>query len=258
MIAANRDEFYRRRAARLAWWEGGEVLAGRDLGFASPLSRLLQFLHLQSRSELGTWLGVNRAGKFAAITNYREPGKEDRNARSRGLLVSSFLKSQMSADTYASELQSSAHLYNGFNLLFGDIHTIYYFSNRSGQPAIRLKPGTYALSNALLDTPWYKVQKIKAEFSRLRYPIAAESLFEIFADSRPAADEEVQQTGLPQKIEKALSPPFIRLPGYGTRATSVLKFSSDGKIEFSERTYKRGVARGERKFVFKIQAMKQS
>lgn len=252
LIAANRDEFYRRKAAPLGWWQGGEVLAGRDLGYASPLLRLARYLRLSKLPDLGTWLGVNRAGKFAAITNYREPGKENKNARSRGLLVSSFLESGRSAEAYAAELQRSAGEYNGFNLLFGDTNAVYYFSNRSDGTTVNLRPGTYALSNALLDRPWHKVQKIKAEFSRLRNPIAPGSLFEIFADGTPAADAEVQQTGLPLAIEKALSAPFIRLPGYGTRVTSVLQFKANGEIEFSERTYRRGNARGDRKYVFKV------
>lgn len=253
LIAANRDEFYRRRAAQLDWWPGLDVLAGRDLGYASPLLRLTNYLRLSESPNLGTWLGVNRAGKFAAITNYREPGKENKNARSRGLLVSSFLESRMPAEVYAVELQRSAGEYNGFNLLFGDTNAVYYFGNRGDGAAIKLSPGTYALSNALLDTPWYKVTKIKSEFSRLRHPITPGQLFPIFADDTPAPEGEVQQTGLAPAIEKGLSSPFIRLPGYGTRVTSVLEFRQNGEIEFCERTFRRGQPRGDQKFVFKVQ-----
>ncbi|HMV37427.1 MAG TPA: NRDE family protein, partial [Turneriella sp.] len=113
--------------------------------------------------------------------------------------------------------------------------------------------GTYALSNTLLDTPWYKVTKIKAEFLRLRDPITPGQLFPIFADNSPAPDAEVQQTGLAPAIEKGLSSPFIRLPGYGTRVTSVLQFRRNGEIEFCERTFRRGQPRGDQRFVFKVQ-----
>lgn len=253
LIAANRDEFYRRRAAPLGWWPGGAVLAGRDLGYVSPLHRLARYLRLRKSPDLGTWLGVSRSGRFAAITNFREPGKENRNARSRGLLVSNFLSGTTSPAAYAAELSQSAGNYNGYNLVFGDTNAVYYFSNRADGLAVALKPGTYALSNALLDTPWYKVTKIKGEFSRLRHPITPGQLFPIFADSTPAPDDEVQQTGLAPAIEKGLSSPFIRLPGYGTRVTSVLQFRKNGEIEFCERTFRRRKPRGDKTFVFEVQ-----
>ncbi|MEZ6188620.1 MAG: NRDE family protein [Planctomycetota bacterium] len=53
-VAANRDEFHARRT-RTAAFEG-PLLAGKDLESG------------------GTWLGVTRGGRFAAVTNVREPG----------------------------------------------------------------------------------------------------------------------------------------------------------------------------------------
>ena len=253
LIAANRDEFYRRRAAQLDWWPGLGVLAGRDLGYAPIWVRLAHHLGLRRVPNLGTWMGVSRSGRFAAITNFREPGRENRNARSRGLLVSNFISGSTSPAAYAAELSQSAGDYNGYNLVFGDTNAVYYFSNRADGLAVTLKPGTYALSNTLLDTPWYKVTKIKAEFLRLRDPITPGQLFPIFADNSPAPDAEVQQTGLAPAIEKGLSSPFIRLPGYGTRVTSVLQFRRNGEIEFCERTFRRGQPRGDQRFVFKVQ-----
>jgi uncharacterized protein with NRDE domain len=220
------------------------------MGYSSALTRLARRIGLQKAPELGTWLGVNRAGRFAAITNVREPGKENPNARSRGLLVSAFLEGHCSAEDYAAELMNSATTYNGFNLLFGDARAVYYFSNRAPGPALKLQPGTYALSNAQLDTPWHKVRKIQWEFSRLRQPVAVEDLFRIFADDTAAPDDEVQQTGLPFAIEKGLSSVFIKLPGYGTRVTSVVTFKAGGAVVFIERTYKRGKFNFEREFRF--------
>lgn len=215
--------------------------------------------------EYGTWLGVSRRGRFAALTNFRgtvedagaaadrPSGKENRNAASRGLLVSGFLEGKSSPEAYAAELSQSAGEYNGYNLLFGTSRELYYFSNRSGLPAKALQPGIYGLSNALLDTPWPKVQKTKATLRGLLPHPAPADVYRIMNDGIPAADNEVQQTGLPFAIEKGLSSAFIRLPGYGTRVTSFLEFSRNGEIRFSERTYRRGQARGDREFTFTVQ-----
>lgn len=250
LLAANRDEFYRRRAEPLDWWPGRAILAGKDLGYFSLRSWLLTLLGQRSREPLGTWLGINRAGRFAAVTNYREPGKEQKSARSRGLLVKNFLLHGIALDLFAAELVHSRHDYNGYNLLFGDHNQVWYYSNRAETAPRRLAAGTYALSNALLDTPWYKVEKIKQEFLRLHDQSNLESVFALLADDTPAPDSAVQQTGLPFAVEKALSAPFIRLPGYGTRVSSVVRFRAQGEIEFYERTFVRGKFAFERKFQF--------
>lgn len=251
LLAANRDEFYRRRAEPLGWWSGGEVLAGKDLGYFSLRSWLLAVLGWRASESLGTWLGVNRMGRFAAVTNYREPGKEQKPARSRGLLVKNFLLHGIAIDLFATELVNSRHDYNGYNLLFGDRNQVWYYSNRAEMAPRRLTAGTYALSNALLDTPWYKVEKIKWEFLRLHDQSNLESVFALLADDTPAPDSAVQQTGLPFAVEKALSAPFIRLPGYGTRVSSVVHFRAQGEIGFYERTFVRGKFAAERKFHFR-------
>lgn len=239
-MAANRDEFYRRKAQRLHWWPGGKILAGRDLGYGNFLRRAWLDITGSAQPEYGTWLGVNRDGRFAAITNYREPGDIRKRAVSRGLLVSNFLKGDFSPHAYGVELESSAHEYNGYNLIFGNDRELCYFSNRSGKPATQLLPGIYGLSNALLDTPWFKVTRTKTGLSSLLPQTDATQIFALMADATKAPDGEVQQTGLDFKIEKALSPAFIRLPGYGTRVTSLVLFGGNGNVSFKERTYRKG------------------
>ncbi|MCP1344019.1 NRDE family protein, partial [Halomonas sp. FL8] len=55
-LAANRDEFYDRPTAPLARWQDApEIVAGRDLRAG------------------GSWLGVHRQGRMAAVTNVRAP-----------------------------------------------------------------------------------------------------------------------------------------------------------------------------------------
>ena len=54
VVAANRDEFHARPAAPATFWpDQPAILAGRDL---------------EAR---GTWMGISRGGRFAAVTNYR-------------------------------------------------------------------------------------------------------------------------------------------------------------------------------------------
>ena len=100
VLAANRDEFYTRPTAPMDFWDDApELLAGRDLEAG------------------GTWLGVTRGGRFAAITNYRDPRKVLPDAPSRGALVSEFLTGQESARDYLDGLAPWADQYNGFNLI---------------------------------------------------------------------------------------------------------------------------------------------
>jgi uncharacterized protein with NRDE domain len=244
LLAGNRDEFYARPTALLDWWQdNNSILAGRDLAAG------------------GTWLGINRRGQFAAVTNYREPGQEQKSKKSRGLLVQNFLETGEAVD-YAKTLSETGGDYNGFNLLFGDANQVYYFSNRSGKDPAALAPGLYGLSNHLLDTPWPKVVKAKNEFSRIE-PSDGEALLTLLGDRIPAEIGEVQQTGLPPETERALSPMFIQIArtgmrpdgddGYGTRVSSLLRMDNAGNATLTERAYTRGEFAGDTARSFTIE-----
>lgn len=235
VVLANRDEFWRRRAAPLAWWADNRVLAGKDLGYRSWRNFWGAWA-----TPLGTWLGVSRSGRFAAITNFREPGRNAPSAKSRGLIVSRFLKEENSCAEFSEELAETGQNYSGYNLLFGTTTTLYYHSNRANAAARQLTPGVYGLSNALLDTPWHKVNKAKADLALLQNSLDSNAAFELMHDTTPAPDSAVQQTGFPFAVEKALSSAFIRVPGYGTRVTSFLQFTRDDRVKFAERSYKKG------------------
>ena len=263
VVAANRDEFYRRKAQPLDWWPGGKILAGRDLGYGGSLRHLLSRITGKALPEYGTWLGVTRNGRFAALTNFRSamegvksaaarPREENTGLKSRGLLVSQFLEGDISPHGYAAELAQSADRYNGYNLIFGNRTELYYFSNRSGKPAAQLLPGIYGVSNALLDTPWFKLTRTKTGFASLLPNPDTKQLWALMADETRAADGEVQQTGLDFKLEKALSPAFIRLPGYGTRVTSFISFSGTGDVSFKERTFRQGKFAHDREVCFSL------
>ncbi len=142
IVAANRDEFYERPTLAADFWaDHPEVLGGRDL------------------KEMGTWLGITRKGRFAALTNYRDPLHVRADAPSRGWLVRDFLTGERGAEDYLARLRDRGAAYNGFSLILGDAAGLYYYSNRGEEGPAALAPGVYGLSNHLLDTPWPKVRR---------------------------------------------------------------------------------------------------
>ncbi len=223
-VAANRDESYERPAAPAAFWhDAPDLLAGRDLEAG------------------GTWLGVTSDGRFAALTNFREPGQHRPDAPSRGALVEGFLRSRTSAPRYTESLAKTASSYNGFTLLVWDGKTLACVSNR-GRRHGALPPGIYGLSNGTLDEGWPKVNRAKAAFSRLlAHPPATlrEDLFALLADREPAPDEALPSTGLPLAWERALSPVFVTTDRHGTRCSTVLLVRTTGAAEMEERTFLR-------------------
>ncbi len=226
LVVANRDEFHARPAAPAAFWEDAPgVLAGRDL------------------SAGGTWLGVTRAGRFAALTNYRDPAGHDPRARSRGVLVSGFLKGSGGPEEYLRSVAAEEARYNGFNLLAGSPGDLWLFESRTGRLK-RLGPGVFALSNALLDTPWPKVERARRAFRLLleRRPGEAtpEELLALLADRTVAPDEELPFTGVGIEWERVLAPAFIVTPEYGTRTSTAVLFGADGGIDLVERTFGTG------------------
>jgi uncharacterized protein with NRDE domain len=220
VVAANRDEWFRRPTAPAGFWpDAPDVLAGRDL------------------EQQGTWLGVTRGGRFAALTNYRDPGANRPDAPSRGALVSAFLRSRVPPGEYLERLRRDSSRYNGFSLLAGEGTTLCYFSNREGE--IRsLAPGVYGLSNSLLDVPWPKVQAGKSRLAAALddCPNAA-ALLDILDDTRFASDQELPSTGVSLDWERKLSSLRIVADGYGTRSSTALLVGADGDVSFVERSF---------------------
>jgi uncharacterized protein with NRDE domain len=164
VVAANRDEFHARPSASAAFWDDRPaILAGRDL---------------EAR---GTWMGVSRSGRFAAVTNYRG-AREPRAAESRGALVARFLEGAQAPADYAAALVPRFADYSGFNLLLAAGNELWWLSNRGGEPR-RLAPGVYGLGNTLLDSP--EVEPRKRRFSQaLESGAAVEPLFTVLAEAR--------------------------------------------------------------------------
>lgn len=221
VIGANRDEFYDRpTAAAGPWADSPGVLAGRDL-----LSG-------------GTWLGIDVRGRFAALSNFRDGQSPPlAQAPSRGLLVADHLRGSHTVAQYLSALEVRGCIYNGFNLIFGDLSTVYYYGNRAPGPR-RLAPGVYGLSNHLLDTPWPKIERGKAGLRRLlSASLDCEAVLALLADREIAPDSELPDTGIGIERERLLSPLFIESPSYGTRASTVLWADREGRLGLVERCY---------------------
>ena len=225
LVAANRDEFYARPTAPMAYWDDiPELLAGRDLQAG------------------GTWLGVTRSGRFAAITNYRDPHNVLSDAPSRGYLVSDFLKSRESGRVYLERLLPRGSDYNGFNLLLGDGKELLYHSNQNGAPQI-LQPGIYGLSNHLLNTPWPKVEQGRSKLAALLEKgdlPSTEDLLALLQDRTRAADEALPNTGVSLAWERILSPLFIESLDYGTRSSTILRVNRQGEVMVTEKTWDDG------------------
>lgn len=225
IVAANRDEFYDRPTVPADFWfDAPSVLAGRDLQAG------------------GTWLGVTRGRRFAAVTNFRQGTREPAASRSRGLLISDFLTGETSGLEYMERVQRDAGLYNGFNLIAGDSSDLFYYSNREGEVR-RLPSGVYGLSNHLLDTPWPKVAATKTAFGAILGDGGAdlaENLFRLLSNRDRARDDELPSTGVGPEWERLLSSAFIVSPDYGTRSSTVVLMSRTGSTTLIERSFGRG------------------
>jgi uncharacterized protein with NRDE domain len=260
VLAANRDEFYNRPTQPAHWWDSKaqpnqKFFRGPGGGFSKkpPVAEGINLLAGKDLEAGGTWMGIGRQGKFAAITNYRGtklPLKRE-NTPSRGKLVTKFLQSDITAEHYFKTLQQSGEQYNGFNLIFGSFGStdqLYYYSNvnetHNPEP---MEPGIYGLSNDVLDTPWPKVvtgkhhltmESMKSRNHSPNREALEKELFDLLADKKMAHMCEIQDTGIGKMKEWLLSPLFIKTPTYGTRSSSVLLIDHDNHVTFRERSYK--------------------
>ena len=230
VVAANRDEFFARPTAPADFWaDAPQVLAGRDLDAG------------------GTWMGVTRSGRFAALTNFRDPAQMRSGVPSRGALVADFLTGDAAPGDYLERIADHGRRCNGYNLLVGDGASLWWASNMGGEPR-RLPPGVYGVSNHLLDTPWPKVGAGKTALaSALDGLPGDDALFDLLRDDGIHPDEHLPQTGVPLEWERLLSSAFVRSPGYGTRSSTVYCRAADGDSSFDEQTWLPGAQRGGRR-----------
>ncbi|UVJ43826.1 NRDE family protein [Pseudomonas sp. LS1212] len=218
IVAANRDEFYARPSQPLGQWQDfAGVYAGRDLEAG------------------GTWLGVGPGGRFAALTNIRNPG-QPLGRRSRGELVAQFLCGEFSVEQYLAEIAQRSDEYSGFNLLVGNAQQLAYLNATDPTPRM-LGHGVYGLANAGLDTPWPKVLKARAALTEQLNDPQPEGLLALLSDPQTAPFAELPDTGVGLATESLLSSVFIASQSYGTRASTVLIVNADGSRRLVERSF---------------------
>ena len=220
VVAANRDEFFGRPTAEADWWpESSGILAGRDLQAG------------------GTWLGVTRSGRFAALTNYRDPASIVADAPSRGALVTGFLEASGPTAEGLKEIARRGTDCNPFNVLCSDGEKLGIYESTTAQ-AHTLGPGVYALSNHLLDTPWPKVTQAKSRLAEALNDLPkAAAMLDLLRDTEPAVDEELPRTGVGLELERMLSSAFIRGEAYGTRCSTIVTTDTEGSTSFAEWTW---------------------
>lgn len=243
ILTANRDEFYARKTEAASYWpDHKNIIGGRDLEA------------IREDGTCGTWMGMTTTGKIAMITNYRDFKNLKPTAPSRGHLVSDYLIWDVNPKAYFQMLEKNKNEYNGFNLIIGDANNLMYFCNYK-EGAEKILPGTYGLSNHLLETPWPKLELAKSKMKYILYKstIDPEELLEMMRDESQASDNLLPETGISLAKEKALSSMFIKTNGYGTRSTTVVLVKHSGETVFAERTYNLNDFSFEtRRFEFKI------
>lgn len=226
VVAANRDEYYRRPTETARFWnDAPHVLGGRDL------------------DQGGTWLGITRDGRWGAVTNYREVGATQHSS-SRGHLIRDFLVGEDAAEKYIDKIHRHSGRYAGFNLIIADAAHVVYYSNRGGDPQV-FNEGVYGLSNHLLDSPWPKLTHGKNQLMDILAhdgDLSTQSLFTLLSNQRTASTG-LPDTGVGDELERLLSPAFISSRDYGTRSSTVILVDREHRVQFIERSFSSSAGR---------------
>ena len=238
VLALNRDEEYLRPTQQAGFWKDHPtILAGRDLKAG------------------GTWAGITRQGRYAAITNYREPAADSNAKASRGEIVVDALTSTDSASNWIERFSARADQYPPFNLILGDQKSAHYYTNRAKRTQ-EVSRGVFALSNAFLDSPWPKVIEGRRAFDQILHEgddLNIERIFSVLRNEKKVRDELLPDTGVGLELERMLSPIFIRSATYGTRSTTLITVSENNEVYFKEITFVPAVENPVREFRFQIE-----
>lgn len=221
IFCANRDEFFNRPTENMHFWpENPDILAGRDLLGG------------------GTWLGISKKRKIAALTNFRELIDKPVEKPSRGKIVKYFLCQNKNTTDFFKYLKRTKNEFNFYNLIFGNINELYYYSNKTDN-TILLENGIYGISNAFLDTPWQKIVRGKEIFKDIisNDNFSYKDLFWLLTDDKKAEDDMLPNTGYPKAYERELSSIFVKMGEYGTRSSTVILIDYSNNVNVYERCY---------------------
>ena len=216
VLSSNRDEFYERKTKNMFWWNNVDgLLAGQDL------------------EQGGTWLGITKSGRFAAVTNVREFYQIDtkENFLSRGDLVKNFLNSSLSPEEYAQKVE--ANKYMGFNLVVSDLK---YFSIISSQGIESFNQELVVVGNRALNTETKKLNNAKEDFkSILNQAFTHQDLIELM--QKPKKNYEFNFEQINQNHGSEFDSRFITSDIYGTRSTTVITIDRKDTVKVTEVIY---------------------
>jgi len=241
IIAANRDEYHERpTSAASVWADNNQIIGGRD------------------KRSSGTWLALDKTGRFATITNVPLAHKKTINPRSRGLIVNDFLQGEKSASRYTASLSNAANSYEGFNALIHDSTELVWYSNSTADNRPEVLPdGIYTLSNATLRTCWPKTERLRSSFQLVfeNHPNAmVEPLFDILRDKQTAGCTSLPAEEISVSEERLHSSIFIQGEVYGTRCSTVITIDEHDRLMFNERRYDvKGEVCGQSNFNFELE-----
>lgn len=211
LLMANRDEYCDRKFKTAhRWGDNQKVISGIDL------------------TANGGWTGITQAGRIAAITNFRSGFDFNSELKSRGELVKNFLDSDIPPQQFLATIRESKNEFNGYNLLFGDLSELYWYSNKTDQFQL-ITPGVYGICNHLLDTPWPKLTDAKAQLQQMisRGDVAPDNLLPIMLDKNCYPLDQLPDTGIEIGMEQGLSSIFVDLDKYGSVLTSLLYMNNE-------------------------------
>ena len=216
VLSSNRDEFYERKTKNMFWWNNVDgLLAGQDL------------------EQGGTWLGITKSGRFAAVTNVREFYQTDtkENFLSRGDLVKNFLNSSLSPEEYVQKVE--ANKYMGFNLVVSDLK---YFSIISSQGIESFNQELVVVGNRALNTETKKLNNAKEDFkSILNQTFTHQDLIELM--QKPKKNYEFNLAQINQNHGSEFDSRFITSDIYGTRSTTVITIDRKDTVKVTEVIY---------------------
>ena len=234
VFAGNRDEYHARSSAAADWWDNQPaILGGRDLVAG------------------GSWLGVNKSGRVAVVTNRPDLPAPEQDALSRGELVSGWLASP-GATNIIPQLPEHHQRYGGFSLLLGQVNPqlplqMEQLSGGNGMPMLQrqaVQSGISGLSNTAIESPWPKLSWLNSELEQLVVAgeVTTEQLFALLRRETPVSDGHAGWVA---------TRPFIKGSDYGTRCSTVIIVDQHGLCRFIERRFgPDGIEQGESAFEF--------